>query len=79
MSVKLLDLLANRARLRSGMTGILDRVFAENRSLTVTEEIQFDAMALQLRETDGELENRRILAQTLHEHVLTLIKNGNAQ
>jgi hypothetical protein len=79
VTVRLLDLIAKQVQTRAGMTKILDRVFAENRSLTLSEEIEFDSMAAQLRELDGELENRRAVERRLHDHVITLLKNGHAQ
>lgn len=79
MTFKLLDLICKKAGTCSKMKQILDRVCAENRSLTLTEEIEYDAMAIQLRELDAEIENRRIMQQMTHEHVTQLLKNGNAQ
>ena len=49
-------------------------------ALTLTEEIEYDAMAIQARELAAELETRRSFERKLNEHVLTLMqKNGNAQ
>jgi hypothetical protein len=77
---KLLDLIAKRVQLRAGMTKTLDQVFSENRSLTAHEESQCDSMAAQLSELDAELENRRIMARMLNEHITHLLKqNGNSQ
>jgi hypothetical protein len=74
MSVRLLDLVAKRVALRATMTKILDTVVAENRSLTVREEIQFDSASQQLADSDGELENRAILEKMLAEHLTHLLK-----
>jgi len=80
VNFRILDLVCKQASLRFAMRGILDQVCAENRSLTAHEEIKYDGMAIQLRELDAELENRRIMQRMLHEHVTHLLKqNGNSQ
>ena len=71
---KVLDIICKQTQLRFGMKRILDRVCAENRSLTLTEELEYDGMAIQLRELDAERENRRIMDQMLTEHIHQLLK-----
>jgi hypothetical protein len=78
VNFKILDLTLKQAKLYSGMKQILDTVCAENRSLTLKEEIEYDAMAIQSRELAAELESRRSFERKVNEHVLTLMqKNGN--
>ena len=77
--MKLLDIVFAGTKARHEMRTMLDRAVTESRSLTIAEQVRFDSLGVRLAELDGELEDRRAMEQRLHNYVITLVQNGNAQ
>ena len=59
--MNLLELVFQRCKARAAASGLLDRAVTESRSLTVTEQVQFDALLSRVHEFDAAIEQRAAL------------------
>jgi hypothetical protein len=57
----LLELNFQRRKVRKEAQGLLDKAMAESRSLTITEQVQFDALTARIRELDAAIVRRQSL------------------
>lgn len=75
--MKLLDIISNGRQARTEMRTMLDRALTESRSLTLTEQIRFDALGIRLAEIANQLESRAIAQRMTDDYAITLVKKEN--
>jgi hypothetical protein len=59
--VTLLELNFQRRKAKGEATGLLDKAVTESRSLTITEQLRFDALTARIHELDGAIAERESL------------------
>lgn len=57
----LLELAFQRSKAKTEATGLLDKAMAESRTLTVAEQVRFDALAVRIQELDEAITQRESL------------------
>lgn len=62
----LLELNYQRKKAKAEAAGLLDKAMAESRTLTIAEQVQFDALAARIQEFDTAIAERDSLRKLVH-------------
>lgn len=57
----LLELAFQRKKAKTEAVGLLDKAMAESRTLTIAEQVRFDALTVRMEEIDGAIAQRESL------------------
>lgn len=61
----LLELAFQRKKAKTEASGLLDKAFAESRTLTIAEQVRFDGLTARIQDPDGQIAQRESLRKAV--------------